>query len=799
MSKEISKTKRIAICAVLTLLTALVLSLVPAETFFLSKISPVLAGENDGKKKESGASINKSKLSLAVGETANLYIEGLKVGDKVTYSSSKKKTATVSASGRVSAKKKGTTVITATVTHSNGKKDSYKCNVTVSKAKKASGIKFKEINDKNEFRDFLTSDKDGAYKLNISMAGISTPIVIRADIVLDLNGQMLRGVTDGGMFVVLDGAGLTLMDTSSKKGSTLFNTGKGGIVDCAKGGTLVVDAGNMMSEGERVIYTEGNTVVKNAVITGSNQHGIYVKDGTLKLSGGSISTQRGITVEGGLVEIDDFTIESSETALYSHGGLVVINGGTIKSFGSGFSIFLNGGTVCFNDGKNLYDSAGVYALNGKMFVNGGEIATNKPNTPNSYGIYAADIAPDNNVEITVNGGKVTAGYAGAFFRNVEGSVVINGGTITSTGSIGLMVQNCSVAINGGKLECADKVCFFNNEKGDYKVSVGGGTFTGDICIEVAGNADVSITNGKYNSGSFGLVINSGFGGTIDYKKKLFDKVLDARKGGEKDSTDNLAGYRKIDVEYKEGMRITDLNTLYSVYCLACEKLIPTLEFETTDELYRIMMDYSDPDNPDVWRRPYEGYLETSSFSVINYYVTPQDVFKKYVITWDYGKEHQIYSLSKDKSLYNKVDKDVKGYSDEVDDILDEIITGKMTDREKITAVNNYMCDNYEYAKPILPSDHSFHAMLDDGTGVCQAYASLFHIMMLKLGITDELIAGEATSTPWGSSREAHMWNRVFLDNEWLYVDVTWNDGSSERDKFLLKSEKDFYTGTHFPD
>ncbi len=77
--------------------------------------------------------LNKKKITLYVGKTTTLKVKGTK--KKVKWSSSKKSVATVSSKGKVKAKKKGTTTITAKV---GGKK--YKCKVTVKKAVKVSKV-----------------------------------------------------------------------------------------------------------------------------------------------------------------------------------------------------------------------------------------------------------------------------------------------------------------------------------------------------------------------------------------------------------------------------------------------------------------------------------------------------------------------------------------------------------------------------------------------------------------------------------------------------------------------------------
>lgn len=78
------------------------------------------------------AKLNKSKLSLYVGNTAQLKVKHN--SKKVKWSSSKTSVATVTQSGKVVAKKQGSTKVTAKI----GKK-SYVCKVTVKK--KASSTK----------------------------------------------------------------------------------------------------------------------------------------------------------------------------------------------------------------------------------------------------------------------------------------------------------------------------------------------------------------------------------------------------------------------------------------------------------------------------------------------------------------------------------------------------------------------------------------------------------------------------------------------------------------------------------
>lgn len=79
--------------------------------------------------------LSKTKLSLNVGKTKKLAVKNKKKKAKVTWSSSKKKVATVSKKGVVKAKKAGKATITAKVKYKK-KTTKLKCKVTVTKKKK---------------------------------------------------------------------------------------------------------------------------------------------------------------------------------------------------------------------------------------------------------------------------------------------------------------------------------------------------------------------------------------------------------------------------------------------------------------------------------------------------------------------------------------------------------------------------------------------------------------------------------------------------------------------------------------
>ena len=75
--------------------------------------------------------LNKTKLTMTVGDTATLKVKNAAKKEKITWASKKKTVAAVSSKGKVTAKKAGKTVVSATLKKA-GK--TLKCNVTVKAA-----------------------------------------------------------------------------------------------------------------------------------------------------------------------------------------------------------------------------------------------------------------------------------------------------------------------------------------------------------------------------------------------------------------------------------------------------------------------------------------------------------------------------------------------------------------------------------------------------------------------------------------------------------------------------------------
>lgn len=127
---------------------------------------------------------------------------------------------------------------------------------------------------------------------------------------------------------------------------------------------------------------------------------------------------------------------------------------------------------------------------------------------------------------------------------------------------------------------------------------------------------------------------------------------------------------------------------------------------------------------------------------------------------------------------------------------------EMSDRDKVKAVHDWLCLNVAYdfdsfLNGTVPED-SFHIAgpLTHGRAVCQGYAETFKGFMDMAGIECAVITGTADGG-------GHAWNRVKVDGEYYYIDVTWDDPVPDRagyvryQYFLTKDPT--FGGDHIPD
>ena len=108
-------------------------------------------------------------------------------------------------------------------------------------------------------------------------------------------------------------------------------------------------------------------------------------------------------------------------------------------------------------------------------------------------------------------------------------------------------------------------------------------------------------------------------------------------------------------------------------------------------------------------------------------------------------------------------------------ILLDLDVSNLDDRSKIKAIHDYLVTTVSYDESVLSLDlsvyqqhpaFSSYGALFNQSAVCSGYARAFMLLAHQLNIPTMMIS---------SQEILHAWNLVYVDGDWLYLDVTWND------------------------
>lgn len=135
----------------------------------------------------------------------------------------------------------------------------------------------------------------------------------------------------------------------------------------------------------------------------------------------------------------------------------------------------------------------------------------------------------------------------------------------------------------------------------------------------------------------------------------------------------------------------------------------------------------------------------------------------------------------------------------VDSVVGEVTNDAMSPRDKVAALNDWLISHAEYDDEAFAALQSYEfdgippgyesawnatGTLLDGTGVCASYAYAFSALANAAGVETVVVAGDVLSGG------PHAWNKVRVDDQWLAVDPTWNDGGDPT-RYLMIRDSDF--------
>ena len=187
--------------------------------------------------------------------------------------------------------------------------------------------------------------------------------------------------------------------------------------------------------------------------------------------------------------------------------------------------------------------------------------------------------------------------------------------------------------------------------------------------------------------------------------------------------------------------------------------------------------------------------DTNMLSILNNYVHPFNSFDSIIFNFD-------DNIIKVEIKHTYTDEELKELNAKVDEIIKKTITNEMSTKDKIKAIHDYIINHTEYdtLKTKNINDTTYHSntaygVLIEGYGICSGYSDAMKLFLDKLNIINYKI-----------SNDQHIWNLVYLDGNWLHLDLTWDDPVSDknitRDNYFLidtKTLKELNDDVHYYD
>lgn len=203
----------------------------------------------------------------------------------------------------------------------------------------------------------------------------------------------------------------------------------------------------------------------------------------------------------------------------------------------------------------------------------------------------------------------------------------------------------------------------------------------------------------------------------------------------------------------------------------------------------------------------DSIVKTSSadvwgWNLVSTYMEDRNYPLKVSVRWLYSDGYEVSHAI----LYPESSPELSARNKEIrkvaEDFLQNNIREDMTDQEKIKAVHDYLVRTVRYDTALsinlspqsddVSDSYMVYGALVNKVAVCDGYAKAFNMFMDILGIPSDRIVGLSLQN---NNTVNHAWNRVYLDGEWKYLDVTWNDPVPDRgnsvqyDYYLVTKEK----------
>lgn len=245
---------------------------------------------------------------------------------------------------------------------------------------------------------------------------------------------------------------------------------------------------------------------------------------------------------------------------------------------------------------------------------------------------------------------------------------------------------------------------------------------------------------------------------------------------------NISDYILKNFVINNKIVISEANTYYKDYEYNYVHTVTNFEPNNKQDLLNIFYTilnngwttfqfYCNPDYKDCYNDINYITKESEDLSIINNMVNPFNSYK--YLTFE------VSSLGKVTVNIQKLytDDEISYVNEQMDKIIDEIITDDMTTKEKIKAFHDYVINMLSYDTSLNIEENGSnkaYGALVNKKAVCSGYSDLMAIFLDRLGIKNYKIINDE-----------HVWNLLYLDEKWQHIDLTWDDPTTSNGKPIL--------------
>ncbi len=132
---------------------------------------------------------------------------------------------------------------------------------------------------------------------------------------------------------------------------------------------------------------------------------------------------------------------------------------------------------------------------------------------------------------------------------------------------------------------------------------------------------------------------------------------------------------------------------------------------------------------------------------------------------------ELYNYLNENNICHDIPESDLSIKGKVENLADNLMNNSMSDEEKVETVVSYVVDLMEYDFGIYEDEDLSRMYNDDalkfalkGEGVCRNYSALINVLLIEGGVESKEIRNVD-----------HIWNIVFIDDEYFWIDATWID------------------------